>query len=120
MYIEFIPTDADVEEIKGIQEIPYGEDKHDAHIKLMLPLMLESVMAYTNNDFGGIQSDGTLRIPGGVKIYLAKAIERNRIDKGIKSRSMGSVSYTYDVSIQSDLKDHLKPYKKVKFNAIRR
>lgn len=118
MHIEFIPTEKDVAEIKAINGIEFTDTKHDDYIKTMLPLLLESVMAYTNNNFN-IQQDGTMRIPGGVKIYLAKAIERSMMKTGLKSRSMGSVSYSYDTAVPDELKNHLTPYKKVKFHASR-
>lgn len=118
MFIEFIPTKDDVEAIKGIMGISFEDDSKDAYIKTMLPLMIEAVMAETNNTFN-IQADGTMRIPGGVKIYLAKAIERNTMKTGLKSRSMGSVSYSYDTEIPKELMRLLTPYKKVKFHASR-
>lgn len=118
MEVVFKPTQEDVAEIKGILRIPSTDESKDAYIETMLPLLLESVMAHTNNNFN-IQADGTLRIPGGVKIYLAKAIERNTMVTGLKSRSMGSVSYAYDVAVPDELKAMLAPYKKVKFHASR-
>lgn len=118
MEIEFIPTQSDVEEIKGILGMAVSDQSKDEYIRLMLPLLLESVMTYTNNNFN-IAADGTLRIPGGVKIYLAKAIERNTMQTGLKSRSMGSVSYSYDTAVTDELKAFLTPYKKVKFHASR-
>ena len=116
MYIEFKPTAEDVAEVKAIQGIPSTETDHDEYIKTMLPLMMEAIMAETNNNFG-ITEDGSLRIPGGVKIYLAKAIQRNLRDSTIKSRSMGSVSYSYDTAIPPELLKFLAPYKKVRFRA---
>ena len=118
MEVEFTPTQEDIDEIKAIMQMDAADDSKDAYIRTMLPLMLESVMAYTNNGFS-LSVDGTLKIPGGVKIYLAKAIERNTMATGIKSRSMGSVSYSYDTEIPSELKNMLTPYKKVKFHASR-
>lgn len=118
MDVVFKPSQADVDEIKGIMEMDSGDSSKDAYILTMLPLLLESVMVYTNNNFN-IQADGTLRIPGGVKIYLAKAIERNTMTTGLKSRSMGSVSYSYDNSVPDELRGFLKPYRKVKFHASR-
>lgn len=118
MYIEYKPTDADVKEIKAIQGIDSDETKDDGYIKTMLPLLMESVMAETNNNFG-IKPDGTLRIPGGVKIYLAKALHRNMRDSTVKSRSMGSVSYSYDTAVPKELANLLAPYKKVRFHAFR-
>lgn len=118
MEIEFKPTQQDVDEIKGILGISFTDTSRDAYILTMLPLLLESVMTYTNNNFN-IAADGTLRIPGGVKIYLAKAIERNTLQTGLKSRSMGSVSYSYDNGVPDELKAFLAPYKKVRFHASR-
>lgn len=119
MEVEFKPTQQDVEEIKAINGIPSTEDKHDAYIMTMLPLLLEDAMAQTNNAFGGIHDDGTLRLPGGVKIYLAKAIEHSLLKVGLKSRSMGSVSYSYDLDMPASVTKYLRPYKKVKFHASR-
>lgn len=116
MYIEFKPTEEDVSEIKAILNL--SNTKHDLYIQTMLPLLMESVMARTNNNFG-ILADGTLRIPGGVKVYLAKSIERNLRDSSIKARSMGSVSYTYDSAVPKELENMLSPYKKVRFHASR-
>lgn len=118
MYVEYNVADEDVAEIKAIQNIDSTVTAHDAYIRTMLPLLLESVMAYTNNNFD-ITSEGVMRIPGGVKIYIAKAIERNGMQTGLKSRSMGSVSYSYDTSVPDELKGLLAPYKKVRFHASR-
>lgn len=118
MEVEFTPTQDDVNEIKAILQIDAQDESKDAYIRMMLPLLLESVMAYTNNGFS-LSVDGTMKIPGGVKIYLAKAIERNTMATGIKSRSMGSVSYSYDTNIPDELKNMLVPYKKVRFHASR-
>lgn len=118
MEVVFNPTAADIAEIKAINGVAVDDYKHDQYIGTMLPLLLEAVMAHTNNNFN-IQADGTLRIPGGVKIYLAKAIERNTMKAGLKSRSMGSVSYSYDTAVPEELKAFLAPYKKVKFHAQR-
>lgn len=118
LYVEFIPTDADVQEIKAINGVHSSETKHDEYIITMIPLLLESVMAATNNDFGGIV-DGRLRLPGGVKIYMAKAIEHNLLQVGLKSRSMGSVSYSYDLEMPESIQKLIRPYKKVRFHASR-
>lgn len=118
MEITFKPTQQDVEEIKAINGNSSGDTKDDAYILTMLPLLMEAVMAETNNNFG-IKADGTLRIPGGVKIYLAKALHRNMRDSTIKSRSMGSVSYSYDTAVPKELANLLAPYKKVRFRAFR-
>lgn len=116
MEVEFIPEQEDVNEIKAIMQMSESDTSKDAYIKTMLPLFLESVMAHTNNQFS-YTAEGKLRIPGGVKIYLAKAIERNTMKTGLKSRSMGTVSYSYDTSVPEELKSHLAPYRKVKWDA---
>lgn len=113
MIVQFVPTPEDVAEIKGILNI--HDSKHDEYIKTMLPLLFEDVMIYTNNDFGGISPEGAVIIPGGVKIYLAKALEHNLNASGLKSRTMGSVSYTYDLDFPESFKRYLKPYKRLRF-----
>lgn len=115
--IEFIPTALDVDEIKGILNIQ--DSTHDDYIMTMLPLIFEDVMVQTNNNFGGLLTDGTIRIPGGVKIYMAKTIEQNLNQAGLKSRSMGSVSYSYDTEVPENVKRLLRPYKRLKFHATR-
>ena len=114
--VEFIPTLQDVEEIKGILN-QMGSTAHDEYILTMYPLILEVVIDHTNNDFGGILVDGTIKLPGGVKIYIAKTIEQNLMAIGLKSRTMGSVSYTYDLETPLSVKKLLSTYKRVRFNA---
>jgi hypothetical protein len=113
MEVQFIPTPDDVAEIKAILNIQ--DSKHDDYIITMLPLLLEDVMVYTNNNFGGISATGSMNIPGGVKIYIAKTIQHNLNVSGLKSRTMGSVSYTYDLDFPDSFKRYLKPYKRLRF-----
>lgn len=117
--MDYKPTHSDIQDIKAINGIPSNESKHDQYIETMLPMLLESVIAETNNNFGGVRSDGSIDLPGPVKIYLAKAIERSTMTTGLKSRSMGSVSYSYDTSVPDELRGYLRPYKKVRFHASR-
>lgn len=116
--IQYKPSESEVNEIKQILQMNENDYSRDSYIATMLPLLVEAVMAHTNNTFG-IRRDGSADLPGGVKIYLAKALERNGMKTGLKSRSMGSVSYSYDTSVPVELMDFLKPYRKVRFHAKR-
>ncbi|MED4461858.1 phage head-tail connector protein [Metabacillus fastidiosus] len=105
------PTPEEIKEIKGINR--ERSTVNDDYYGAMLPILLEHVEAYCNNSFRPPD------IPGGVKIFLAKAIEHNQLKTGLKSRSMGSVSYSYDLEFPETLYKYLRPYKKVKFHASR-
>lgn len=117
--MDYKPTPADIIEFKTINGIAEDVTKHDNYYQTMLPMLLEAVVGHTNNNFGGVQPDGSVNLPGPVKIYLAKALERTMMPTGLKSRSMGSVSYSYDTSVPSELEGFLLPYKKVRFRASR-
>jgi hypothetical protein len=115
--MKYTPTPLDIDEIKGI--LTWDDDKHDKYIGTMLRLLYDDVVVQTNNNFGGVFPDGTISLPGGVMIYMAKTIELNLLSAGLKSRSMGSVSYTYDLEVPESTKRLLRPYKRLKFHATR-
>lgn len=106
------PTLHDIEEIKLLN----GEqgDGKDEYYSAMLPLLLEHVQAECNNSFGD-----PVTIPGGVKIFMAKAIQHNQNKAGLKSRTMGTVSYSYDLEFPESIYRYLRPYKRVRFHASR-
>ncbi|WP_162920113.1 phage head-tail connector protein [Paenisporosarcina cavernae] len=116
MILEYIPTTSEIEEIKGI--LQWTDTKHDVYLQTMMPMIFEDVQIQTNNDFGGILEDGTIRIPGGVKIYMAKVIEMNMQKASLKSRSMGSVSYSYNLEVPESVKRLIRPYRRAKFRAF--
>lgn len=110
------PTPDEIEEIKLIN----GEQsvEEDRYYLTMLPILFEHVKEVCNNNFGhreGTQPD----IPPGVKIYMAKVIAFNKNKMGLRSRKMGSVSYSYDVEFPNSMDHYIRPYKKVKFHALR-
>lgn len=100
----------DIEEIKTIIEIK--DSKHDVYLATMIPLVLEHVTDFCNNSF----PDG---IPGGVRIFIAKVCEHNIQNAGLKSRTMGSVSYSYELEFPSSLMRFIRPYRRLKFHASR-
>ncbi|MCJ0932926.1 phage head-tail connector protein [Virgibacillus halodenitrificans] len=86
------------------------EKKHSDYLDIMLPLLLEFAEEKCNNQFDESNP------PSGVKLFLSETIAY-KLDgkrKGIKSRSMGSVSYSYDTDLPDKVIKHLKPYKKVR------
>lgn len=120
MDIEFKPTDKDVQAVKEILGIPYTDTKKDQYFRDNLPYAYEDVVGQTNNSFGGVQPDGSIKVPRPVMKYMAKAMEFDLLKLGVKSRSMGSVSYTYSDDLPVTVKNLLLPYKKVRFHASRR
>ncbi|WP_433958849.1 phage head-tail connector protein [Cytobacillus horneckiae] len=105
----------DKEEVKKILQIK--TTKHDEYFETMIPLLIDWVATHCNNSFK--DKLGQLALSGGVKIFIAKACEHNMNVSGVSSRSMGSVSYTYDMDFPPAIMNLLKPYKRVKFHASR-
>lgn len=87
--------------------------KHDEYFDTMIPLALDFAKEYCNNRFLG--TDGKESLPGGVRIFIAKACEFNMAKSGLKGRSMGEVSYSYDTDFPPSLLKWLRPYRRVKF-----
>jgi len=85
-------------------------DKDDSYLAEVIPLFLEFAEHKTNNSFPNGEE------PGGIKLFVAKACEFNMKESGLKSRSMGQVSYSYDTDLPESLMKLLKPYKKVKLH----
>lgn len=88
--------------------------KHDNFLLEVAPDWLEWVKAETNNSF---LVDGIEDIPGPIIQFVAKASEFSMAKAGIKSRTMGSVSYSFDSDLPESIKKLYRPYKKVKFHA---
>lgn len=105
------PTTEEIEEIKLIN----GEQGtvKDKYYGAMLPLLLDHVQEWCNNTFT------PPNIPGGVKLFLAKAIQFNQNKAGLKGRTMGTVSYSYDLEFPASLYTYLRPYRRLKFHASR-
>lgn len=104
------------EEVKAILQIQ-GEG-HDMFLSIMVPALEEYVIDHCNNRFSKNEYDENV-FPGPVKIFIAKACEYNMQKAGLKERSMGSVSYSYDLEFPNTLYNFLRPYRKVKFHANR-
>lgn len=109
-----MPTTIDIDEIKRI--VGFKTDKHDEYLTTMIPLLLEYVTAYCNNDFA---KKGEVVVPGGAKIFIAKACEYNMQSAGLKGRTMGTVSYSYELEFPESIIRFLRPYRRLKFHASR-
>lgn len=100
----------DIQSVKNMLSIK--TDKHDNYLAEVIPLFIELAKDRCNNTF---LVDGVEELPAGVKLYVAKAIEHNMKPSNLKSRTMGSVSYSYDTDLPAGVVKHLAPYKKVRF-----
>lgn len=109
------PTTIDIEEVKSI--LGYKNNKHDEYLSVMMPLIFDHVTAHCNNNF--TSKSGELIVPGGVRLFVAKACEHNMQNVGLKSRSMGSVSYSYELEFPETFYKYIRPYKRLRFHASR-
>ncbi|PCF81445.1 phage head-tail adapter protein [Staphylococcus delphini] len=81
--------------------------------------ILEDVRHMTNNDF---VKEGKITYPFKVKKYVADVIEyfrRPEVRRNLKSRSMGTVSYTYGDGVPEYISNALNQYKRAKFHVYR-
>ncbi|MBT2661943.1 hypothetical protein [Bacillus sp. ISL-45] len=110
------PTDDEVKEIMLIN----GESRTEQmeHYRTMLPLLFDHVKEECNNTFGDSETTSPV-IPGGVKIFMAKAIEFYQNKTGLRNRSMGTVSYSFESELPRSLYNNLRAYRKVRFRAQR-
>lgn len=114
--MDYKPTSFEIEEIKTILGIQGTKD--DSYLEVMVPILYEHASAFCNNLFID-DVTGLVSIPGGVRLFAAKACEHNMNQAGLKSRSMGSVSYSYDLEFPESINRFLRPYKRLRFHAIR-
>lgn len=96
----------DVQTIKTMLGIT--TDRHDAYLKEVIPLFIEFAKDYCNNQF---LVNGAEKLPAGVKLFVAKAIEFNMSPSNLSGRSMGDVSYSYVTELPETVIRHLKPYR---------
>jgi len=89
--------------------------KHATFLNVMVPLLLEFAEDKCNTKFDEVDVDGNLQPPTGVKVFIAESIKHNLSAQGIASRSMGSVSYSYDTDFPDKITKHLNPYKELRW-----
>lgn len=102
----------DKEDVKKLLQIK--TTKHDEFLDTIIPLIIEDTKIKCNNLFLDPVT-GEENLPGGVKIYIAKACQYNMQPSNLKSRTMGNVSYSFDLEFPSSITKLLAPYKRLKF-----
>lgn len=100
----------DTQEVKDIIEIT--TTKHDIYIYTMIELLIEFIQEHCNNSFK--DEFGDVHLKGGAKIAVAKMIEFNMNKSGVKSRSFGDISYSYDTDFPPSVMKLLEPYQRIK------
>ncbi|PTG01979.1 phage head-tail adapter protein [Staphylococcus chromogenes] len=99
----------------GVEIKPEEEDL----FKMEVDGILEDVRDVTNNDF---IKDGQIVYPYPIKKYVADVLEyyqRPEVKRNLKSRSMGTVSYTYNDGVPDYISGVLNRYKRAKFHVFR-
>jgi len=76
--------------------------------------LTEWVKDYCNNKF--LNEDEEEELPGGVEVFLDRAVEYFKSQSGINSESLGDYSVSFDTDIPESLLKLLRPYRKVKFS----
>jgi hypothetical protein len=96
-----------MQEVKDI--LGRSDSKHDGYINTVIPLYIDYVKEYCNNQFPGSEE-----LPGGVKLAISKMIEFNLNKSGISSSSFGEVSYSYSLDFPPSILRFLQPYSRIR------
>lgn len=96
-----------IDEIAIMAEI--DQEKHRSYLSIMVPTLIEVAEDECGTSFN------VLQLPAGVKLFIAESIKYKLKNTGLSSRSMGSVSYSYDTKLPDKVKGHLSPYRKLVF-----
>ncbi len=109
-------TDEEVKYFKALAQIK--GDKSDEYIKMMLPLLAEHVAEYVYDAIGEEVVAPISGMKANYKVFIAKALQHNMTNAGVKGRSMGTVSYTYNIDFPKALYGQYLPRKRAKFHVF--
>ena len=109
-------TDEEVTYFKALAQIK--GDKSDEYIKMMLPLLAEHVAEYVYDAIGEEVVTPISDMKANYKVFIAKALQHNMTNAGVKGRSMGTVSYTYNIDFPKALYGQYLPRKRAKFHVF--
>lgn len=102
------------EEVAYYKSLNQDQKANGEYYKTMLPILLELVNHECDQNF---KPDA---LPGNVKLFLAKAALFYSMGTGVKSRKMGSVSYSYELSeLPVSITTLLNRYRKAKYHVFR-
>ncbi|MEK4922021.1 phage head-tail connector protein [Cytobacillus sp. FSL R5-0569] len=100
-----------IDQVSSIAGI--DKEKHQTYLSVMVPILLEYAEDYCGATFVGYDP------PAGVRLFIGESLRHKIKADGLSSRSMGSVSYSYDTDLPEKIKRNLKPYRRVRFHALR-
>lgn len=104
-------TQEELDQLKQLNNVTGA--KHDGFYRAMAPILYDVAKDHCNGKWE--PSD----MPQGVRLFIAKAIQFNTQSTGLKGRVMGTVSYSYDTEFPKAIWTYLRPYKRVRFHALR-
>lgn len=104
----------DTDELKTLLNRSESDTTNDAYYTAQIPVLLEYANQYCKQEFD--DEDVYDDLPGGVKLFIAKAAEWNLNKAGIQAKSAGDLSVAYAVTdMPSAILAYLKPYRRVGF-----
>lgn len=105
------PTQEEIDQLKQLNNVTGA--KHDGFYRSMAPILFDVAKDHCNGKWEPSE------MPQGVRLFIAKAIQFNTQSTGLKGRVMGTVSYSYDTEFPKAIWTYLRPYKRVRFHALR-
>ncbi|WP_299514844.1 hypothetical protein [uncultured Rummeliibacillus sp.] len=113
------PDLKDIEVFKKLNQ--EKSDKHDEYYLTMLPLLVDHVNEKVKEATGKPIEFDVNRKPvlnANYTLFIAKAIQHGMTNVGLKGRSMGSVSYTFNLDFPQSLYTQYLPRRKVRFHVL--
>ena len=107
-----------VDRVKAILWIQ--DHQYDDYLNEVVPSLKEFAKEHCNNKFLVEDPENPdeyiEELPGPVVMFIARAVEYNINQAGLKSESLGDWSASYSQELPQSVIDLLKPYRKVRFN----
>lgn len=102
----------DIQTVKKILGIT--TTKYDSYLDTVVPMFEEKIKQRANNRF--VDDEGNETLPLDLQHTLAKWVQYDMTVKaGLKSKTMGEVSYTFDTDMPDFVKKDIAPYRRVRF-----
>jgi hypothetical protein len=104
-----------LDEAKVLLKIAEANTTFDDYIELMLPIIEDDILSYTNNDF--LDDDDEVDYPANLKIIAASMIQFHmNSTAGKTSESIGDYSASYGSVYPDSINNKLNCYRKLKWD----
>lgn len=106
-----------INDLKKLLRIPADDVSEDKYFSVALPLSIEAIQDYCNQDF--TDEDGAFNLPGGIQLAVSKLIEyQMNKPAGVQSYSLARESTTWatgESGLPKEVESLCEPHRVVRF-----